>query len=92
MNSRELQDAFTGLPIGEVVLEFEKEWSHATAIGEAVWSRICRRNGINPKSSEARVVAMRNSVIDVVRGAAFVIERDGIEGVERWLAEEESYV
>lgn len=81
----EQRDVMTGAVI-DVDLEWEKEWSHATALGEAVWARVCQRKGYDAK--DKALLKAHADVVDLVRGAAFVLERDGFEGLAHWLKEE----
>lgn len=80
------RDAFTG---AEVDVEFESEWQHATALGEAVWRRMASRKGLDYKDPE--YAAAHAEVVELVRGAAVVIEREGFDGLAEYLDREERY-
>lgn len=67
----------------EEQIEYEAEWQHATMLGEVVWHRLATSRGLDPK--DKAMLAARDEVVSLVRGAAFVIEREGFEGVARWL-------
>ncbi len=65
---------------------FDLEWAHASALGEAVWLRACAIDGVDPKAPEVR--ARHDAVVALVRGAAFVLEREGFDGLAQWLNSE----
>lgn len=62
-------------------------WASATMLGEAVWYRACAKRRTDPKSPEAR--AEHDALVSLVRDAAFVIERDGVEAVADWIEAEQ---
>lgn len=67
-------------------VEREKDWSHATAVGEVAWHRWCRSQGMDPK--DPTLASARSEMVSLVRDAAFVLERDGFEGAAAWLEAE----
>lgn len=67
----------------------DAEWSYASMLGEAVWHRIASRRGIDPKAESYR--RAHDEVVALVRDAAFVIERDGFEGLAQYLRLEAAY-
>lgn len=62
---------------------FDTQWAAATMLGEAVWHRAASRRGIDPKAEAHR--RAHDDVVSVVRDAAFVLERDGWEGLAEYL-------
>lgn len=70
-------------------LERETEWSHATALGEAVWRRISARRKIDYK--DPLYLSAHNEVVELVRASAFVLEREGFEGLAEYLKREDEY-
>ena len=67
-------------------MRVEEAWSTASALGEAVWVRMCAAAGKDPK--DLATSAMHDRIVGFVRDAAFVLERDGFEGVATWLETE----
>lgn len=67
---------------------FDLEWAHASALGEAVWLRACAVDKVDPKAPQVR--ARHDAVVELVRGAAFVLEREGFEGLAAWLKAEQA--
>lgn len=65
------------------VAQWEADWAHATMLGEAVWYLVCSKSGWDSKDAQTRV--LHGDVIALVRAAAFVLERDGFEGLAEWL-------
>lgn len=64
-------------------VERDGEWAHATMLGEAVWHRIAQRRGLDPKDGANRIA--HDEIVSMVRDAAYVIEREGLDGIAEWL-------
>jgi len=62
---------------------FDTQWAAATMLGEAVWHRAASRRGLDPKAEAHR--RAHDDVVSTVRDAAFVLERDGWEGLAEYL-------
>jgi hypothetical protein len=70
-----------------VDLDVEERWSRGTAVGEAVWIRLCRASGQDPKDDS--LDEQHGRLVDAVREAAMAMDRAGMEGLADWLEMEE---
>lgn len=68
-------------------LEREERWSRGTALGEAVWIRMCKAAGFDPK--DPRLKAERGDIVGATRSAFFAMDGEGLDGLSKWLDMEE---
>lgn len=67
----------------DAAIEREERWSRGSALGEAVWLRMCAAAGADPKDQELE--RQRGELVSAVRSAFFAFEGAGMDGLAEWL-------
>ena len=67
----------------EEAIALEERWSRGSAVGEAVWLRLCRSAGWDPK--DPALSQQRGAIVGTVRDACSAMEGEGLEGLSEWL-------